>query len=262
MTGLGELWLVNLGAVLAPMVALWLVSVRLRDVSIVDMFWGTAFVIVAWATVAQTGAGSPRAWAIAGAVTIWGLRLSAYLLWRNWGEGEDRRYQKIRRGYGSSFWWKSLLIVFGFQGVLACVVSLPVQAGIPAAGDAFGPVHIAGVVAWAVGIAFESIGDWQLARFKADPANAGKVLRAGLWRYTRHPNYFGDFLVWWGLFGLSWIDAGHAWTAIGPAVMTVFLLRVSGVALLEKDIGRRRPDYASYVATTSAFFPWPPRRAS
>jgi len=268
-----DLYLVNLAAVTAMMLVLWLVSVAVHDASIVDPFWGAAFVVIAWTQFVTwfylSGPAcdtSPcRSFTDVGAllpilVTIWGLRLSLYLGRRNLGKGEDFRYQAMRRRYGARFPLISLFIVFLLQAGLAWVVSLPVQAGIRGSADASltSPLVVAGVVLWTIGLAFETVGDLQLARFKRDPANTGQVLDRGLWRYTRHPNYFGDFLVWWGLFLIA-AATGAWWTVVGPVLMSILLIRVSGAGLLEKTIGDRRPGYAEYIKRTSGFFPRPPR---
>jgi steroid 5-alpha reductase family enzyme len=250
---------VEAGVVLALVTALWAVSVAARDTSIVDVFWGSGFVVVAWVGFAL-GEGGGRRLLLALLVTVWGLRLSLHLARRNLGKGEDHRYAEMRRRHGEGWPLRSLPLVFWLQGALMWVVSLPVQLAMAA--DGTGPAVLLGIGAalWAVGLAFESVGDLQLARFKADPANRGKALDRGLWRYTRHPNYFGDFCVWWGLWLVA-LGAGAAWwTAVGPALMSVLLIRVSGVALLERSLIERREGYADYVARTSAFFPRPPRR--
>jgi steroid 5-alpha reductase family enzyme len=244
--------------VAAAMLALWLLSLALRDASIVDVFWGLGFVLIAH-TVRVTAAGAPaRAWLVTGLVTAWGVRLGAYLLWRNWGGGEDYRYQAMRRRWGARFWIASLGIVFGLQGLLMWLISLPVQVAIAApAPVSLGWLDALGTVFVATGVGFETIGDLQLARFKADPANKGLVMDRGLWRYTRHPNYFGDAVVWWGLYCFA-LATGHPLTMVGPLVMTYLLTRLSGVPLLEKKLARTRPGYAEYVARTSSFVPWPP----
>lgn len=250
-----------LGALLLTLSLLWLLSLRLRDVSIVDIAWGLGFVLVGWLSFFRSGGGLPRRWLLAGLVTLWGVRLAAYLARRNLGKGEDYRYQAMRRRAGPRFPLISLFLVFWLQGGLLWIISLPLQAGIAAAAPAgLTLLDGMGVVLFGLGFGCEALGDRQLARFKADPRNRGKVLDQGLWRYTRHPNYFGDFLLWWGLF-LCALATGAAWSAVGPLLLTVLLLRVSGVALLERTITERRPDYAAYQARTSAFFPWPPRRA-
>jgi steroid 5-alpha reductase family enzyme len=168
----------------------------------------------------------------------------------------------MRENHGPQFWWVSLFTVFLLQAVILWFVSMPLQvAAVKGASHSLGGLDAAGIVAWCLGFVFESIGDWQLARFKADPASAGKVLDRGLWRYTRHPNYFGDFCVWWGLYAIA--AAGGAWWTIGsPLVMSFLLLKVSGVSLLESTIVDRRPEYAEYQARTNAFFPGPPRTAA
>ena len=192
-----------------------------------------------------------------GLVATWGLRLAAYLAWRSRGQPEDRRYQAIRRRNEPHFTLKSLWLIFGFQALLAWVISLPL-AGAIAGVAPLGWLDALGVALWAVGLGFEAVGDWQLARFKADPASAGRVMDRGLWRYTRHPNYFGDFCVWWGLYLVA-LAAGAWWTIVGPLIMSFLLLRFSGVRLLERDIGERRPAYAEYARRTNAFFPGPRR---
>lgn len=252
--------LVNLIVILGSMLMLWLISLKLRDVSIVDPFWGTGFAIVAfvsWGLNAPTGS---REILIVTLVTIWGLRLSGYLLWRNWGHGEDARYAQMRAKHGDRFWWVSLLTVFGLQAVLLWFIAWPVQVVIAARSTApLGPLDLLGVALWGLGIFFEAVGDWQLARFKMLPENRGKVMDRGLWRYTRHPNYFGDFCVWWGIFLIA-AAGGAYWTVASPILMAFLLLRVSGVSLLERSITERRPEYADYQARTNAFFPGPPKR--
>ena len=242
------------------MVALWLVSLAVRDASIVDPFWGTGFTIVTWTAVAVVGDWSAHDLVLAALVSVWGSRLSLYLLWRNLGKDEDYRYQAMRRHWGTRFWIISLGTVFLLQGVLVWLVSLPVQVAVLAPGDP-GVLTAAGIVIWLVGLTFETVGDAQLARFKADPANAGKVMDRGLWRYTRHPNYFGDFCVWWGIYVVALDASGTVWTVIGPLVMSFLLLRVSGVAMLERTISKRRPGYEEYARRTNAFFPGPVRKA-
>jgi steroid 5-alpha reductase family enzyme len=190
-------------------------------------------------------------------VSLWAVRLSAHITWRNWGQPEDRRYAEIRRRNEPGFTFKSLYLVFALQGMLAWLISLPFIAAF--AGEAsIGLLDYLGIALWLVGMVFEAGGDYQLVRFKAEPGNKGKVMASGLWRYTRHPNYFGDFCVWWGYFLIA-LSAGGWWSIFSPLLMSYLLLRVSGVALLEKDIGERRPKYGDYVARTNAFFPGPPR---
>jgi steroid 5-alpha reductase family enzyme len=240
------------------MVTLWLVSLWRSDVSIVDIFWGLGFVVVAWLTCLAGSGEAARQWLLVGLTTVWGLRLASYLAWRNHGKPEDYRYRAMRDAYGPRFRWISLFLVFGLQGVILWIVSLPLQAGqLSDAGWRW--LDAAGILFWTVGFAFETVGDVQLARFKADPANRGHVMDRGLWRYTRHPNYFGDFLVWWGLYLIA-ASGGAWWTVFSPVLMSVLLLRVSGVALLERSLKARTAGYETYVRRTSAFFPWPPKQ--
>lgn len=250
------LW--GLAAVVVAAALVWLLSLAKRDVSIVDTLWSLLFVIAAVAYAATASDPGPRTPLILILVTLWGLRLALYVTWRNWGEPEDRRYQEIRRNNSPGFEFKSLYIIFLLQGVIAWIVSLPLLAAITGQ-TPIGWLDVLGMVLWTVGIVFEAGGDFQLARFKANPANKGKVMDQGLWRYTRHPNYFGDSCIWWGFF-LFALAAGGWWSVIGPVLMTFLLLKFSGVALLEKDIGERRPGYREYIARTNAFIPGPPRR--
>jgi steroid 5-alpha reductase family enzyme len=240
------------------LVALWLLSLVLRDASIVDPFWGLGFVGVAWLSLALNGA-TPRVALLVALTTLWGLRLSLYLLWRNWGTGEDRRYAAMRAKIGPRFWWLSLFIVFLLQAAILWFVSLPVQiASVQRTAASLGWLDLLGLLLWCCGFFFESVGDWQLARFKRNPANAGQVMDQGLWRYTRHPNYFGDCCVWWGLYLIA-AAGGAGWTVASTMLMTLLLMRISGVTLLERTLVDRRPDYAAYQRRTNAFFPGPPR---
>jgi steroid 5-alpha reductase family enzyme len=235
----------------------WLVSIVKRDVGIVDSLWSLMFLlatVVYFLSLAQPG---PRAGLVLALVAVWALRLSAHISVRNWGRDEDHRYRRIRANNEPGFAWKSLYIVFGLQGLLAWIISLPLLLSL--AGPApLGWLDAAGVALWLLGMVFEAGGDWQLLRFRADPGNRGKVLDTGLWRYTRHPNYFGEACIWWGYFLIA-LAAGGWWSLFAPVLMTFLLLRVSGVALLEKDIAERRPAYREYIERTNAFFPGPRR---
>ena len=250
-------WLTALAVLLSAGALTWLVSVAQRNVTIVDTLWPVLFILAALVYASQVVERGPRTFMVIALVTTWGLRLATHLTLRNHGQPEDRRYQQIRSRNEPNFTLKSLYLIFGFQALLAALISLPLLAAINSPAP-IGPLDYAGVALWIVGFAFEAGGDWQLVRFKSDPANAGQVMDRGFWRYTRHPNYFGDFCVWWGFYLVA-AGAGGWWSVAGPALMTVLLLRVSGVALLEKDIGERRPKYAEYVRRTNAFFPGPPR---
>lgn len=255
--------LVAAAAVLLVMLATSVVATARRDVSIVDIVWGLAFAVVAMVSLVVGDGALSRRVLLAVLVGTWGLRLAGYLAWRNRGQGEDRRYQRMRRHHGDRFWLVSLATIFLLQGALVLVVSLPVSLSAGATEPAgLGPLAVVGTLVWLIGLAFEAGGDWQLARFKADPANEGEVMDQGLWAWTRHPNYFGDFCVWWGIFLVAAETAAGRWGIVGPIVMTAFLLKVSGVALLERDIGRRRPGYAAYAERTSAFLPRPPKRGA
>ncbi|HET6423454.1 MAG TPA: DUF1295 domain-containing protein [Planctomycetaceae bacterium] len=250
----------ELGLILATMTLMWLVSLRLRDASIVDPFWGMGFVGLAWTSYFWQPTTAPRSLLLCGLVTLWGLRLSLYLLWRNAGRSEDHRYASMRQYHGYRFWWVSLFTVFLLQGIILWVVALPIlMTAVPTIHSAWSPWDAAGMTLCGIGVFFETVGDWQLARFRADPANHGKVLQHGLWRYTRHPNYFGDFCVWWGIYLIAFAG-GAWWTIVSPMVMSVLLMRISGVTLLESTIQERRPDYADYCRATNAFFPGFPKR--
>jgi steroid 5-alpha reductase family enzyme len=255
----GQATWVAAAVVAVLMVGLWLISIGLRDVSIIDPAWGPAFVLVA-IVAAIAGDGDPgRRWLLLGLTAVWGLRLGGHLLIRKLREpAEDHRYASMREREGAAFVPWSLVWIFGLQGLLVLIVSLPQQVA-AGRGGGLNWLVIPGGLLWAVGFVFETVGDEQLRRFKARPGSSGEVMDKGLWRYTRHPNYFGDFCVWWGLWLVALTAAGTWWTAIGPLVMTVLLMRVSGAARLELDIGDRRPKYADYIRRTSAFFPRPPK---
>ena len=246
-------------AIAALMLVTWLVSLAVRNASIVDIVWGLGFVIVAWTVRVVADGNDTRQWVLVGMATVWGLRLAGYLFVRNHGKPEDFRYQAMRRKYGERFGLISLVTVFALQGVIMWIVSLPLQVGQLREDPGVGVLAILGIVVWVVGLALEAIGDAQLAAFKRDPANQGQVMDQGLWRYTRHPNYFGDACVWWGIALVAAECRVGLWGLIGAAVMTLFLRNVSGVTLLEKSMHKRRPGYTEYVARTSPFVPRPPR---
>jgi steroid 5-alpha reductase family enzyme len=248
---------IALGLIVAVAFATWLVSLWRRDVSIVDALWpvfiGGAGVCYAWLAADLPGAAVP---ALA-LLVVWAVRLCLHIAVRNHGQPEDRRYQKIRANNQPHFEFKSLYIVFGFQAALAWIVALPFMA-LVRADPQLGALEVLGLSIAAFGVLFEAIADWQLERFKKNPENRGRVLDTGLWRYSRHPNYFGECCVWWG-FGLAAAGAGAGWAIVSPVLMTLLLLKVSGVTLLEKDIGERRPEYARYIRETNAFLPGRPR---
>ncbi len=250
------------GIILAYMLVIWLVSLALRDSSIVDIFWGPGFVVVALAAFWLTPGGyQTRGLLMLALVTIWGLRLGLHIGRRNLGKGEDYRYRRWREAAGAAWWWRSLFKVFLLQGAVLWVVAVPlVVIAFHDQPDDLTALDAAGALAWAAGFLFEAVGDWQLARFKANPASRGRVLQTGLWRYTRHPNYFGDALVWWGFFLIACSLPGGFLTIFSPLLMTLLLRRVSGVALLERSLRQTKPEYARYIETTSAFVPRRPRR--
>lgn len=259
--GFIEVWFLALAAIFAAMTALWLLSLALRNASIVDVAWGLGFAGVAMlAAVAGGGYGGRRVF-VAVLTCAWGVRLGSYILLRNRGKGEDPRYQAMRRRAGGRFWWFSFFQVFVLQGALMWLISIPLIASATAQQpDHLAPTDIVGLLVFIVGLAFEAVGDWQLAHFKKDPSHRGQVMDQGLWRYTRHPNYFGDATAWWGLFIIAAGTTDGYWTVLSPLLMTFLLVRVSGVALLERSQARTKPAYGDYIARTSPFLPWLPRR--
>jgi len=253
-----ELWLSALPVLVVAATFTWLLSVPLRNVSIVDSLWSLMLFAAAVIYALGSDPRAPRLAFVLWLVVLWAARLSIYITARGLGKGEDARYQAIRRRNQPRFELKSLYLVFWLQALLAWIISLPLL-GVFASNQPLGALDHLGIALWLVGFGFEAAADWQLARFKREPANAGAVMNRGLWRYTRHPNYFGEFCIWWG-FGLMAVAAGAWWSVAGPALLTFLLLRVSGIRPLEKDIGNRRPRYADYVLKTNAFFPGPPRK--
>ena len=256
-----QLYFLNLTVIFVLMTILWLVSIRLRNVSIVDLFWGVGFVVSASVYAFFTENIGARGVILLILVAIWGLRLSGYLAWRNIGKGEDFRYQEFRRQYGAHrYWWISYFQTFLLQGILMWLISAPLLGAFQGhTYEALSWIDVAGIVSWIIGFSFEAGGDWQLANFKSDPSNKGKVLDSGFWRYTRHPNYFGDAAVWWG-FGLFSISAGNYLPVLGSLLMTALIIKVSGVALLEKTLKTDKPEYAEYTRRTSSFIPWFPKK--
>jgi steroid 5-alpha reductase family enzyme len=252
------IYVIALGAILLLAALAWVVSVLIDDVSFVDSLWSLFFLLAAVIFAVNTEALSDRGLLVIAFVVAWSLRLSLHITVRNWGEPEDYRYQAIRANNEPGFVVKSLYIVFGLQGLLAWIVAAPLLPAIDAASP-LGSLDLLATLLFLCGFAFEAIGDWQLSRFKANPDNRGKVLDSGLWRYTRHPNYFGEFCIWWA-FWLFAVAGGAWWTIFSPLIMSFLLLRVSGVVMLEKTIANRRPAYSDYVRSTNAFFPGPRRK--
>lgn len=236
----------------------WFVSLMRNNVTHVDSMWSLFFVIAALTCYYLTKESNLRGQVVLVLVSIWALRLFVYLTWRNWGPHEDHRYVQIRQNNEPHFWLKSIYIIFGLQAVLAWLISMSLFGAINS-GSLINLLDYLGIFLVILGFFWETIGDLQLTRFKSNPSNKGKVLNTGLWRYSRHPNYFGEFCIWWGLYLIS-MAAGAWWTLISPILMTVLLLKVSGVSLLESTIIERRPLYADYIKNTNAFLPWRPKR--
>jgi steroid 5-alpha reductase family enzyme len=242
------------------MTALWALSLILKDASIVDIFWGMGFVVLGWLYFLMMDGFAARKILLAVLVTVWGLRLAMHILLRNRGRGEDYRYREMRENHGGNWWWVSYFQVFMLQGIIMLVVSTPLLAAQAADTPArLTLLDVLGAMLWTVGFFFEAVGDAHLTRFKRDPANKGKLLTSGVWTYTRHPNYFGDAAQWWAFYLIA-LAAGGWWSIASPALMTVLLVRVSGVAMLEKSLKNKKPGYADYMARTNAFIPGLPKR--
>lgn len=256
MSSAATAWFSALPALLVAAVPAWGFATVRRNVGLVDIFWSSFFLLAA-ALYAMQRALDARAWLVLAITALWALRLAIHLAARNLRAPEDRRYRAMRERHDPGFAWKSLYLVFGLQALLAWLISAPLAAAILTP-DVLGAWDVGGSALALFGIVFEAIADAQLQRFKADPANANAVMARGLWRYSRHPNYFGECCVWWGLYLLA-AAAGGWWTLFSPLLMTWLLLKVSGVALLEQDIAQRRPEYRDYLTRTNAFVPGPPR---
>jgi steroid 5-alpha reductase family enzyme len=253
----------NLTGVVAMMVIGWLISLRYRNVTIVDSLWGLGFVLVAWMTYFLSDGFAGRQILITVLVTIWGLRLSIYLSKRNWGAGEDPRYGEWRLKSGDRFWIVSLFKVFFLQAAFLWIISIVLQVGqISSQPKQLVWLDVLGTFIWLTGFFFEAVGDWQLSRFKADPTNKGRVMDRGLWAYSRHPNYFGEFLIWWGFFLITLSTPNGWWTVISPLIITAVLLKMTGIPLTEAAVKKTRPGYADYIERTSSFIPWFPKKES
>lgn len=243
--------------IMIMMTLLWIVSIIIKNVSIVDLFWGFGFVVASTVYFLNSPGNETRKIIVLALSAIWGLRLSSYLAWRNIGKGEDYRYQQFRKDYGEKrYWWISFFQTFLLQGVLMWLISAPLLAAqYYGAEKEIEIIDLLALLIWFIGFLFEAGGDFQLATFKSNPSNKGKVLNTGFWKYTRHPNYFGDSAVWWG-FGLFSIAAGSWLAVLGSVLMTLLIIKVSGVALLEKSLKNNKPEYQEYIRKTSAFIPW------
>jgi len=256
-----QIWFQALGVILVLMTILWIISIFIKNVSIVDIFWGAGFVVTAVFYFLMAGGNAHRNIILLSLVAIWGIRLSVYLAWRNIGKGEDFRYREFRRKYGENrYWWVSFFQTFLLQGTLMWLISVPLLGAMFYREQSFpGILDIAAILLWIIGFIFETGGDLQLARFKSDPANKGKLLDTGFWKYTRHPNYFGDSAVWWG-YGLFCLAAGSWLPVLGSVLMTALIIKVSGVALLERSLSDQKPHYREYIERTSVFIPWFPKK--
>ena len=253
------LW--NLAAVSFMMVLGWVVSLVQRNVTIVDSLWGLGFIIIAWLSVSNTTGYTGRGLLLAVLTTIWGLRLTFHLVQRNWAQPEDPRYAVWRKASGNRFWLSSLIKVFLLQALFMWAIGLALQFGIASVEPGrFTWLDGIGLLLWCVGFAFETVADFQLARFKSDPSNAKRVMQQGLWALSRHPNYFGEVVLWWGIFVIVLATPGSGWTIISPLIISTVLLKMTGVPLTEKHIAKNRPGYDHYIATTNAFFPWFPKK--
>jgi len=256
-----QIYLQALLIILILMSFLWIISIIVKNVSIVDFFWGLGFVITCIFYFLNTNGSDLRKILLTGMVSIWGLRLSAYIAWRNKGRGEDFRYREFRKKYGEKrYWWISFFQTFLLQGFLMWMISAPLLGAQYSGADrSLGTLDYLGIILWLIGVLFEAGGDFQLAKFKSKPENRGTVLNTGLWKYTRHPNYFGDAAIWWG-FGLICLAAGSYTPVLGSLLMTGLIIKVSGVALLEKALIVKKPQYKEYIEKTSAFIPWFPKK--
>lgn len=268
---MGQAILTNMGlsalALIVCLFCLWLISLKMKDASIIDIFWGAGFAIVAIVCLALS-AKTPFHWLLAGLPIIWGVRLSLYLAKRNLGHGEDKRYVAMRqRSNMEEMAWRkrAFFTIYLGQGLLVMIVAAPIWVGIATGASAkIGVLAIVGALIWLVGFLFEAIGDAQLAKFiKTNKGYDGlieqkPVMDKGLWTYTRHPNYFGNACMWWGTWVIA-LSAPWGWaTIIGPIIMNLLLVRVSGKDLLERNM-KKRETYRKYAERTSGFFPWPPK---
>lgn len=256
-----EIYLQGLLLIVVFVTFAWMLSVYLKNASIVDIFWGLSFVLVSGFYFIVTPGLTNRKIIIMALVAIWGLRLSIHILLRNMGKPEDYRYQEFRKNYGEKrYWWFSYFQVFLLQGTLVWLISAPLLAvNYYSANSSFGILDVLGILIWLVGFTFEAGGDWQLVRFKNNPANKGKLLTTGFWKYTRHPNYFGDAAVWWGFAVLS-IASGCYLPVLSSVLMTWLIIKVSGVSMLERTMKNTKPGFEDYVKKTSPFFPWFPKK--
>lgn len=254
--GFFDIYFQALPVILIVMVLTWLISIIISNASIVDSVWGIGFVVLSIFYFLQTNQSSLVNVILLVLVSLWGLRLSTHITIRNWGKGEDYRYQNFRQNYGPKrYWWVSFFQVFLLQGILLWLISAPLMATFYAGKESLNIIHLLGLMIWIIGFTFEAGGDLQLTLFKSKPENKGKLLTKGFWKYTRHPNYFGDATVWWA-YGLFSIASGYYIPVLGSVLMTFLIIKISGVAMLEKSLIEKKPDYKDYIQSTSAFIPW------
>lgn len=255
-----QIYLLGLTVIFIFFTLVWVFSVLVKNAGIVDIFWGLGFVLVSAFYFAATPEFSNRKIIVMILIAIWGIRLSVHILIRNIGKPEDYRYQEFRRHYGAErYWWFSFFQVFMLQGFLVWLVSAPLLAiQFYANKNPFGIIDIIGITIWLIGFTFEAGGDWQLAKFKSNPTNKGKLLQTGFWKYTRHPNYFGDATVWWG-FAILTAAVGSFLPILSAVLMTWLIVKISGVAMLERTLVNTKPGFLEYSQRTNAFIPWFPK---
>ena len=241
------------------MTVLFLIALKRKDNSIADVVWGTGFILVAWSTLIFYGSFTPRQWIVNLLVLIWGLRLAIRIHLRDKGKGEDVRYKKWRQEWGKFFVIRSYLQVFLLQGFILLLNITPVFFINTYDAGGLGWLDVLGVSVWCLGFAFESVGDWQLDRFIKNPDNRGKVMDQGLWRYSRHPNYFGEVTMWWGIYLLALSVLGGWISIVGPLTITYIILFVSGIPMTERFM-QDNPVFADYKKRTSVFIPWFPKK--
>ncbi len=241
------------------MSAVFLIAMEQEDNSIVDIAYGVGFVLVGWSCYLLYGNDHPRQLLLLGLISLWGLRLTVHVALRKQTEqGEDFRYRQWREDWGDNFVWRSFLQIFMLQGAVIYLVALPLLLSFAQPGDALGWLDLFGCMIWLVGFLFETVGDWQLLRFKNNPANHGKIIQHGLWRLTRHPNYFGEAVLWWGVFLVAFGSPLGWFALISPLLIDFLLLKVSGIPMLEAKY-QGNPDFEAYKKRTNAFFPGIPR---
>jgi len=261
MTELIQVLLINLAAVAVLETAGWLISLKRNNVTIADSLWGLGFIIIAWLTFLQGDGYLWRKVILTAAVTLWGLRLSWHITKRGKGKGEDPRYSEWRKEYGSRFPLVSLFRVFLVQAFFMWLIAMSVQIAQSASHPEYlTRTDVAGLIIWVTGFTIESFADRQLSSFIKDPANRGRVMKYKLWRYSRHPNYFGESTMWWGIYIISCSVQYGLFTIVSPLIITYTLLKITGVSLMEETMFKDNPEYAEYKRTTSSFIPWIPGR--